>query len=537
MAQDNEIKNNTEETQVKEAEKTSAELNTESPAPAAPVYEDYEVNEIAGKPKKRFKKRFLVLGAAVLVVGGIIVSRFMNSGKNLVYVTTQEASLGTIENILSISGTVQSAESKSYFAGTNAKIAEIPVKAGDKVSAGDILCTYDEEALDLARQTAELSIKQAKGSYSANFTGSAAADREYAKGMNAQQINERLDAITAQIDALNTQITEKRARMNQTLTDLQKVQADINQNGIADSSEGLFEKNGSDSYLYRNESGNKEEEKYTEPTPEDRQMSLAIQQSIADVQYALSNDPETQGWNDQITALNEEKAHLQSAKASLLNSGQIAAAKAQLDSTELSSEDTIAKIDEAKEGVKADFNGVVSSVKAVEGQSVQTGTLLFTLDNLDDVEVAIQVSKSDLPKIAIGQQVDVTINGNPYNGEITKISGTASKNNNGVAVVDTTIKIKNPDSNIILGVEANNKIHAQKADNTLVLPYEYIKTDSEGDHVYVVENGLVVRKNVTLGITSSTEAQVIEGLSAGEAIITSDTDSLIEGTAVLVQQQ
>ena len=266
-------------------------------------------------------------------------------------------------------------------------------------------------------------------------------------------------------------------------------------------------------------------------------MSLAIQQSIADVQYALSNDPETQGWNDQITALNEEKAHLQSAKASLLNSGQIAAAKAQLDSTELSSEDTIAKIDEAKEGVKADFNGVVSSVKAVEGQSVQTGTLLFTLDNLDDVEVAIQVSKSDLPKIAIGQQVDVTINGNPYNGEITKISGTASKNNNGVAVVDTTIKIKNPDSNIILGVEANNKIHAQKADNTLVLPYEYIKTDSEGDHVYVVENGVVVRKNVTLGITSSTEAQVIEGLSAGEAIITSDTDSLIEGTAVLVQQQ
>ena len=66
MAQDNEIKNNTEETQVKEADKTSTELNTENPAPAAPVYEDYEVNEIAGKPKKRFKKRFRLKYSRVL---------------------------------------------------------------------------------------------------------------------------------------------------------------------------------------------------------------------------------------------------------------------------------------------------------------------------------------------------------------------------------------------------------------------------------------------------------------------------------------
>ncbi len=536
MAQDNEIKTSSENTEVKEVETPKTELNTVDTKPQTPVYEDYEANEIAKKPKKKFKKRYLAIGAAVLVVGGAIASRFLNSGNNLVYVTTQEATLGTIENVLSISGTVQSAESKTYFAETNAKVAEIPVEVGDKVKAGDTLCTYDQEELDLARQTAELSIKQAKGSYSANFTGTAAADREYAQGMNAQQINERVDAITAQIDAINNQITEKQARMNQTLTDLQKVQADLNQNGIADSSEGLFENNGSDSYLYRNESGNKVDGEYTEPTPEDRQMSLAVQQSIADVQYALSNDPEIRGWNNQITALNEEKSHLQTAKASLLNSGQIASAKAQLDSTELSQEDTIARIDEAKEGVKADFNGVVSSVKAVEGQSVQTGTTLFTLENLDDVEVAIQVSKSDLPKISVGQQVDITINGNPYNGEITKISGNAVKNNNGVAVVDTTIKVKNPDSNIILGVEASNKIHAQKAENTLVLPYEYINTDSEGDHVYVVENGVVVRKNVTLGITSSTEAQIVDGLSAGEAIITSDTEFLTEGMPVAVAE-
>lgn len=510
-------------------ESSVAELNTPL------VYEEYESTEIAEKPKKRFKKRYLAIAAAA-VVGGVLVVNNINASRNAVtYVTTSETALGTIENILSISGTVQSAESKTYFSDVTAPVSEISVKVGDKVSEGDVLYAYDEEAIDLAMQTAELSIKQAKGNYSSYYSGTSAADRKYAEGMTADQINDRLDAITAEIDNLNNLITEKTSRMNQTLTDLQKVQADINQNGISDSSEEYFE-NGNNGYIYRNESDTKENEEYTNPTASDRQMSLAVQQSILDVQYALQNDEEIQGWKNQITALQEEQSHLSSAKASYLNAGTVSAAKAQMDSTLVSQEDTISKLEAAKEGVKADFNGVVTNINVVEGATVSSGTQVITLANLDDVEVTLQVSKSDLSKIAIGQQVDITINNKAYSGEITKISGNATKNSNGVAVVDTTIKVTNPDEDIILGVEASNKIHAQKAENTLVVPYEYVQTDSEGDFVYVVEDGIIVRKNVTVGIASSTEAQITEGLSEGELIVTADYDNLFEGMQVVIAE-
>ena len=209
--------------------------------------------------------------------------------------------------------------------------------------------------------------------------------------------------------------------MNQTLTDLQKVQADINQNGIADSSENLFE-NGNTEYIYRTESGNKTDGAYNNPSESDRQMSLAVSQSMLDVQYALSNDPEIQGWKRQITALQEEQSHLQTGKAAQVNPGTATSAKAQLDSTTLTQEDAISKIDAAKEGVKSDFNGVVTAVSVVEGATVAAGAQTVTLANLDDVEVSVQISKSDLPKIAIGQQVDITINSKPYTGEISKIS-------------------------------------------------------------------------------------------------------------------
>ncbi len=507
----------------------------ETTGDAVEIYDEDEDVELAPPKKRRFKKRYAFIGIAVLAIAGFVVAR-LNAGKSaVVYVETTDVTRGTIENIISISGTVDSGETKSYFSDVTAPIDAVSVKVGDKIKAGDMLVTFDTETLDLAQKSAELAIQQAKGSYSALFSPTAAADRQYAEGMNAQQINDRLDAITAEVDAINDKITEKTNRMNQTLTDLNKVARDINQNGILDENEGLFE-NGSDSYIYRNETDNKEDGKYTEPSESDRQMALAVSQSIQDVSYALSNDPQIQEWKNQITTLNEEASHLQSAKAAQINPGSVTAQKASLEATELSQEDTIDKIQTAREGIKADFNGVVTAIPAniVDGATVQAGTQLITLANLDNVEINIQVSKSDLPKISVGQDVDITINGKSYTGKIEKISGTATKNSNGVAVVDTKIRVTNPDSDIILGVEANNKIHAQKADDTIVLPYEYVQTDSKGDYVYVFENGLVVRKDVVIGISTSTEAQITEGLSDTDKVISSDVTNLTEGMPVQV---
>lgn len=524
---------------VKEDAAETAVIKETTGNTAAEVYDDYEEatppEEVTGKKKFKLKKRYIVGGVAAVLILGAIGRQFLVGKNQVTMVETSPVVLGNIENVLSISGTVQSAETKTYFSEVAAPVETLDIKVGDKVSSGDVLYTYDTEALDLAEKTAQLAITQAKGSYSALYSAVGAADRKYAEGMTAQQINDRLDAITAEIDALNNKITEKKNRINQTILDIQKTQMDINQNGIADGSENYFDNGNSETVITRNESGNKDEEgNYTEPTPEDRQASLALSQTLAEVQYARDTDAEIKSWNDQITALKEEQSHLSSAKSAQVNGGSAAQAKASYESTQLTQQDTIDKLEAAKEGVKADFNGVVTEVAVVEGATVTAGTKMVTMANLDDVQVALSVSKSDLPKIAVGQKVDITINGKAYDGEVTKISGNATKNSNGVAVVETIIQVTNPDSDIILGVEATNKIHAEKADNTIVLPYEYIQTDADGDYVYVVENGVVTRKNVTVGISTSTEAQVIEGLSEGDEVISSDVSMLTEGMAVAV---
>ena len=527
---ENKNKNN----EVKETTKEAVDSTTQIPDGAneirettgadMEVYDDYDVTDLADSApkKKKFKKRYAVIGIAALIIAAFIIYRINAAKGSAVYVETQDVALGTIENVLSISGTVQSGETKNYYADVTATIEKLNVKVGDKVSEGFELISYDTEALDLAQKNAELAIKQAKGSYSATAAGATVSDSAeyYANTMTLDQINNRIDQITNESEAVQKQIEEKQNRIRQTIDELTKVQMDYNQNRVSDGAEGY------NHYDRKDRDGN--------------EMYLQTQEALTDAQAALTRDPEIIAWNDRLTALKDESSRLTQARGLKVNGGSLSASKAQLDSTQLSQEDTISKIEAAKEGIKAEYDGVVTVIPAnvAEGATVTAGTQLLTIANLEDVQIAIQVSKSDLPKIALGQKVDVTINGKPYSGEITKISGNATKNTNGVAVVETIIKVTNPDSDIIFGVEANNKIHAQKADNTIVLPYEYVQTDSTGDYVYVLAaDNTVQRKDVVIGISTSTEAQITEGLEVGDKVITSDASLLTEGMTVAVMPQ
>ncbi len=151
-----------------------------------PVYEDDEEEE-AVKPKKKFKKRFVVI-PLLLILAGVIAFMVIRSkaAPQMKMVSVEEVSSGDIENVISISGNVVSAETQTIYADVDGTLNEVKVKVGDKIKKGDLLFTYDTEKLDLAVKQAELAISQAKGNYNSLYTATGAADRKYAEGMTAQ---------------------------------------------------------------------------------------------------------------------------------------------------------------------------------------------------------------------------------------------------------------------------------------------------------------------------------------------------------------
>jgi RND family efflux transporter MFP subunit len=340
--------------------------------------------------------------------------------------------------------------------------------------------------------------------------------------MSLTEINARLDEITAQTDALNAKINEKTARMQRTLTDLQKTTLDVDQNNISDTTDAA--------------EGNTAPTDRKTDEEKAKQMTLALQESISEVQYALSYDPEIISWKNQINALAEEKTRLSeaaSAEQSRMTSGDKEALEAQKSLTDLDSNNTIEAITSVENGVRCDLTGVITELSMDQGATVSKGTKLLTISGTDNVHIDIQISKSDLDKVREGQDVDITIRGSQYTGKVSHISGTATKNANGIPVVAAQISVDNPDDSVILGIEASVKIHTDKAEDVLVLPYEYISTDADGDYVYMVdENSRLVRRNITIGLSTNTDAQITEGLNVDDQIVTTNPDGLTEGMTV-----
>ena len=255
---------------------------------------------------------------------------------------------------------------------------------------------------------------------------------------------------------------------------------------------------------------------------------------------------DTSALESALETASDELAELQSDLAS-----QKAVAEA--DSTSLTKEekdklevtDNLSELDaksakelvkEGKKGITAEFNGIVSRADIKEGASVSQGMELFTIQNTDKASVDVNLSKYDYDTVKEGQKAEITTGDNTYEGTITRMSHIAVQNEKGTPVISATVSIDNPDEDIFLGVDAKVKIHTASAKNVVLLPVEVVNIGKEGSFCYVIEDGLVTRRNITTGISSQDYVEVTEGIKAGEQVI-SDLGDYTEGMAVEAVQE
>ncbi len=120
-------------------------------------------------------------------------------------------------------------------------------------------------------------------------------------------------------------------------------------------------------------------------------------------------------------------------------------------------------------------------------------------NNLSELD---QMSAQELVEAAKkGIKADITVAGKTYEGEVTSVSHVATQNEKGASLISADIRIKNPDEDIFLGVDAKVTIQAEEADNVVVLPSEVVNIGKEGSFCYVLENGIITRKDITTGIS------------------------------------
>lgn len=182
----------------------------------------------------------------------------------------------------------------------------------------------------------------------------------------------------------------------------------------------------------------------------------------------------------------------------------------------------------ARDGIliTADSDGYVLNVISKKDEVVAAGYPVVVVSSAE-LKGRIGLTQEDVPKIKIGDEVDVFINDEAMKGTIAIINKIPDEESR---TYMTDISINN-DNEINIGAIIKVAIQAGREEG-IWIPITCILNDGE-DYVFVVEDGRAKRRNVKLKDIWEEKVSV-EGLKEGEMLITEGIKSVKDGYQVSV---
>ncbi|MDB6144013.1 MAG: mexA [Pseudomonas sp.] len=214
---------------------------------------------------------------------------------------------------------------------------------------------------------------------------------------------------------------------------------------------------------------------------------------------------------------------------------------------------TVAQLNAAldKKRILAPFSGTIGIRKVDVGDYLPSGTMIATLQDLSSLYVDFYVPEQALPKLAIGQVVQVQVAAFPtqtFDATISAINPKVEDTTRNVLVRAT---LPNPDSKLLPGMFANLQVLLPGEKTHVVVPESAITYTLYGNSVYVVvpkktadgqpetdakgEQVLTAeRRFVETGERRNGLVVIIKGVQAGEYVVSAGQLKLNAGSNVAI---
>lgn len=202
------------------------------------------------------------------------------------------------------------------------------------------------------------------------------------------------------------------------------------------------------------------------------------------------------------------------------------------------SKDQIAKAHERKEtdifvDILAPVTGTVVKRYAYEGQYVQEGEKLFEIADFSTMWFQFVAYEQDLPRLKIGQKVTVRTPALPDKAFHAEIKFINPNMDDATRSARVRVEIANPNR------ELRHKLYAEgtvelDAPDVLAVPRTAVLWPGDNPRVYVEQApGAYQQRRVILGRPGDDFWEILEGLQAGERVVTSG-NMLVDGQAQLL---
>lgn len=170
--------------------------------------------------------------------------------------------------------------------------------------------------------------------------------------------------------------------------------------------------------------------------------------------------------------------------------------------------------------VVSPIDGTLYSLPVKLGDFVQTGEVLAEIADLQKVRVRAFVDEPDLGGLALGQDVEVTWDGIPgkvWTGKTVELpKQVVARGMRNVGNVLCSINNSNRDLLPNTNVDVRILVHERRG--VLAVPRAAVNEEANQHYVFLVQGDRVQRRDITVGIASSSMYQVVAGLASGDVV-------------------
>ncbi len=185
--------------------------------------------------------------------------------------------------------------------------------------------------------------------------------------------------------------------------------------------------------------------------------------------------------------------------------------------------------------IKAPVSGTVDQVYLKLGQSTAMGMPAVRVVNFDDLRVITDLSESYVTRVREGATVDIE-----FKDLNTSAQGRIAYVARSINALNRTFRAEVPLNNrnglyrpnMIVGM----KINDYSTNKAIKIPVNLLQNSDEGPFVMIAKgdgvNLKATRVNVTSGRSNGIETEILQGLQAGDRIITTGYNDLNDGQAI-----
>lgn len=186
-----------------------------------------------------------------------------------------------------------------------------------------------------------------------------------------------------------------------------------------------------------------------------------------------------------------------------------------------------------KTEIRAPFEARVGLRWVSEGSYISPQTLITTLQDIHPVKIDFTIPEKYASQIGVGDQITFIVQGisGKFSGSIYSFE---SKIDQSTRTLRMRALSPNPDGVLIPGAFASIEV-VMKEKESLLIPSFALIPELKGHRVFLLKEGKAISQSVEIGTRTEEQVEIIQGLQAGDTLITSAILQLRPGMAVQLQ--